>query len=81
MLSRLFIAACWERADPLAFVYGVYCVFVTLPCGILGQVWYLIVLFPDVCRLSYFQSPLTLMDFPKHADTIHLGLPIAYFKG
>ena len=28
--------------------------FVTFPCGILGQVWYLIVSFPDVCRLSYF---------------------------
>ena len=23
-------------------------------CGILGQVWYLIVFFPDLCRLSYF---------------------------
>ena len=30
------------------------CVFVTFPCGILGQVWYLIVLIPDLCRLSYF---------------------------
>ena len=28
--------------------------FVTFPCGVLGQVWYLIVLFPDLCRLSYF---------------------------
>ena len=24
------------------------------PCGILGQVWYLIVSFPDLCLLSYF---------------------------
>ena len=30
------------------------CVFVTFPCGILGQVWYLIVSIPDLCRLSYF---------------------------
>ena len=30
------------------------CDFVTFPCGILGQVWYLIVLIPDLCRLSYF---------------------------
>ena len=30
--------------------------FVTFPCGILGQVWYLIVLIPDLCRLSYFDS-------------------------
>ena len=29
--------------------------FVTFfPCGILGQVWFLIVSFPDLCRLSYF---------------------------
>ena len=26
---------------------------VTFPCGILGQVWYLIVSFPDLCCLSY----------------------------
>ena len=30
------------------------CVFVTFPCGILGQVWYLIVSIPDRCPLSYF---------------------------
>ena len=29
------------------------CVFITFPCGILGQVWYLIVLFPDLRRISY----------------------------
>ena len=29
------------------------CVSVTFPCGILGQVWYLIVSIPDLCRLSY----------------------------
>ena len=28
------------------------CVFVTFPCGILGQVWYLIVSIPDLCHLS-----------------------------
>ena len=31
-----------------------YCVFVTLPCGVLGQVWYLIASIPDLCLLSYF---------------------------
>ena len=30
------------------------CVFVTFPCDILGQVWYLIVSIPDLCHLSYF---------------------------
>ena len=46
----------WERADLLALVDDVYCIFVTLPCGILCQVWYLIVSFPDLCCLSYFQK-------------------------
>ena len=32
------------------------CVFVTFPCGILGQVWFLIVLIPDLCHLSYINS-------------------------
>ena len=53
MRLRLFIAA-WERADLLALVGHVYCIFVTFPCCILGQVWYLIVSFPDLCILSYF---------------------------
>ena len=29
------------------------CVFVTFPCGILGQVWYFIVSFPELCRHPY----------------------------
>ena len=62
MLSRLLIAALWSPAGKgltswLLFVMF-YCVFVTFPCGILGQVWYLIASIPDLCRLSYFQVPL-----------------------
>ena len=58
MLSRLFIAALWSPARKglnswLLFVMC-YCVFVTFPCGILGQVWYLIVSINDLCRLTYF---------------------------
>ena len=55
MLSRLFIAV-WERANLLALVSDVYCTFVTFPCGILDQVWYLIVSFPGLCHLPYFLS-------------------------
>ena len=44
----------WERADLLHLVGDVYCIFVTFPCGIRGQVWYLIVSFPDLCLFSYF---------------------------
>ena len=68
------VVTCWERADLLALVGDVncifvtfpcgilalvgdvYCIFVTFPCGILGQVWYLIVSFPDLCLLSYFKN-------------------------
>ena len=45
---------CWERVDLLVLVCDVYSVFVTFPSGILSQVWYLIVAFPYLCRLSYF---------------------------
>ena len=50
------VVTCWERADLLALVGDVYCIFVIFPCSILGQVWYLIVSFPDICHLSYFLS-------------------------
>ena len=57
MLSRLFVAdlrsPTRDRVDLLALVGDVYCILVTFPCGILGQVWYLIVSFPDLCCLSY----------------------------
>ena len=46
------VVTCWERADLLGLVGDVSCIFVCFPCDILGQVWYLIVLFPDLCRLS-----------------------------
>ena len=54
------VITCWERADLLALVDDVYCNFATFPCGILGQVWYLIVSFPDLRRLSYFARDITL---------------------
>ena len=57
MLSRLFIATLWSPAGKgltsLALVGDVCCIFVTFPCGFLGQVWYLIVSFPDLCHLSF----------------------------
>ena len=60
MLSRLFIAALWSPdgkglACWLLFVIS-NCDFVTFRFGILGQVWYLIVMIPDLCRLSYFKT-------------------------
>ena len=37
------VVTCWERADLLALVCDVKLCFVTFPCGILGQVWHLVV--------------------------------------
>ena len=59
MLSLLFIAALWSPAGKgltswLLLVMFIV-VFVTFPCGILGQMWYLIVSFPDRCRLSFLE--------------------------
>ena len=57
MHLRLFIAALWSHAGkgltswPLFVMFN--CVFVTFPCGILGQACYLFVPIPDLCRLSY----------------------------
>ena len=69
MLSRLFIAALRSPVGKgltslLSFVMF-NCAFITFPCGILGQVWCLIVSIPDLCYLSYFRSCL--------ADLYNLG--------
>ena len=58
MFSRLFIADLLSPAGEgltfwLSFVMF-NCVFITFLCGILGQVWYLIVSIPDFFYLSYF---------------------------
>ena len=57
MLLRLFIAALLSPAGKgltswLSFVMF-NCVFVTFLCGILGQMWYLVVSIPYLCKLSY----------------------------
>ena len=50
------VITCWERANLLALLYVMFsCVIVTFPCGVLGQVWYLIVSIPDLCLLTYFK--------------------------
>ena len=48
------VVTCWESANLLALLYVMFSyVFVTFPCGTLGQVWYLIVSIPDLCLLTY----------------------------
>ena len=51
-----------ERANLSSFVSDVYCVFVTLLCGVLVFVWYLIVLISDLCLLTYFYEPACMTD-------------------
>ena len=44
------VVACWERANLLALLYVMFsCVFVNFRCGVMGQVWYLIVYISDLC--------------------------------
>ena len=53
------VVTCWVRADLLALLYVMFsCVFVTFPCGVLGQVWYLIVSIPDLCLLPYLKPDM-----------------------
>ena len=67
MLSRLFIAALRSPAGKgltsLLLLVITNCDFVTFQCGILGQVWYLIVVIPDLGRLSYFIRNILLTFF------------------
>ena len=48
------VVTCWERADLLALVCGVYYEFVTL-----SQVRYLIVSIPDLCTLTWINKALS----------------------
>ena len=65
MLSCLLIAALWspcgERLTSLLLLVFFIVFFVTFPCGIRGQVWYLFVLIPNLCRLSYFVLKYTIV--------------------
>ena len=45
------------ETDFLALLYAMFsCEFVTCPYDILGQVWSLIVLIPDLCLLPYLNG-------------------------
>ena len=73
------VVTCWERADLLALVGDLYCIFVTFPCGILGQVCYLIVSFSDLCFLSCFK--LNMHGANRYLDcSLAFILKLAYLK-
>ena len=66
MLLRLLIAALWSNARKGMTSWPSFVMFncfFTFPCGVLGQVWYLIVSIPDICQLSYFAAENVLWLF------------------
>ena len=60
LYTQLDIEGSW-----LLFVMFTF-VFVTFPCGIQGQVLYLIISIPDLCHLSYFYELGILKKKAKH---------------
>ena len=68
------VVTCWEKVDLLALVGDVYCIFDTFPCDILGQVWYLIVSFRDLCRLSSFDMGYPRIIPMKLCDSTSISL-------
>ena len=52
----LFIAALWSSAGKALLYVMLSCCFVTSPCGVLDQMWYLIVSIPDRCLLTYLNA-------------------------
>ena len=67
------VDTCRESANLLAFLYVTfYCVFVTFPYCVLGQVWYLIVSIPDLRLLTYFAI---MHDLVHDVDTCYLMWP------
>ena len=52
-VRRLFIDALWSPAGKGPDLLALVCHF---PIGILGQVWCLVSLIPDLCPFSYFQK-------------------------
>ena len=75
-----FIAALWSLAGKgLTYWFSFVmfnCVFVTFPCGILGQVWDLIVSISHLYGLSYFFNChsfyISLKHLAKADNSVHL---------
>ena len=58
-VHRSLMVTYWERANLLSILYVmIACVFVTFQCGVLGQVWNLIVSIPENCLLTFFADRL-----------------------
>ena len=67
------MTTCWERTDLLALLCVMFtCVLVTFLYGVPGQVWYYIVLIPDLCLLPYSDSRV-YVNYLKYVY-IHMAL-------
>ena len=65
------VVTCWQRANLLSPLYVMFiCVFVTFPCGVMGQVWYLIVSIPDLCLLPYIGMEALLVQASPLAESL-----------
>ena len=81
ILSCLFLAGftVGKRAGLLALLCVTFpCVFVTLPYGVLGQAWYLIVSITDLCMLLYFKACNHFVCSSHRPDQIIQSLSISY---
>ena len=71
----LFVGALWssdgEGADLLALACDVLLRRCPFSIGILGQVWCLIVLIPDLCPLSYFANNSTFVLEAEPGKTLY----------
>ena len=63
----------------LAHVGDDYCNFVIFPCGILGQVWFLIASFPDLCFLCYLSHKVKIFLSYPHTNNRWVFLPTIIF--
>ena len=55
------VVVTWKRANLLALLHVVlFLCFVTLSCGVLGQVWHLVVSIPALCLLTNFLKPCSI---------------------
>ena len=68
-VSCSLVVTCWIRADLLVLLYVTFsCAFVTFQYGVLGQAWYLIVLVPDLCLLTYYKIALSSINTIVNTD-------------
>ena len=74
------VVTCWESACLLSLLCVMFsCVFITFPCRVLGQVWYLIVSISDLCLLSYFV--LNLSKVCQESSTFIFLKAAEYYMG